>query len=143
MDRRQEPRVEANEPVVITELGDHRRHPMGGMIQDLSGGGMLIKLPRSIATDTLVRVETGSMLLLGEVVRCEPDGEEFRVALIICRSLQNLHSLQSRQALENLNRALLEAGHGMAAEQIEPEKLVPVRRGERQEPGQSASIMRE
>jgi hypothetical protein len=137
MDRRQETRVEANEPVVITELGANRRHRMGGMIQDLSGSGMLIKLPRSIAIDALVRVETSSMLLLGEVVRCEPDGDDFRVGLILC------HSLQSWQALANLNRALLDAGHGMGAEQIEQEQLVPVRTGKRRGPGQSAPIMGE
>jgi hypothetical protein len=137
MDRRREIRVEANEPVVITELGANRRHPMGGMIQDMSGSGMLIKLPRSIATDALIRVETSSMLLLGEVVRCEPDGEEFRVALTIRHSLQNL------QALENLNRALLEAEHGMGAEQVDAGELVPVRSGKRRGPGASAPIMRE
>ena len=74
---------------------------MGGMIQDASGDGMLIRLPRSHAAGTPVRLEASNMLLLGEVVRCETDGHEFRVALAIRHSLQNL------QDLANLNRALL------------------------------------
>jgi hypothetical protein len=119
MDRRQETRVEANEPVVITEVGANRRHRMGGMIHDMSGCGMLIKLPRSIATSTLVRVETSSMLLLAEVVRCEADGGGFRVALMV------RHSLQSLQALKNLNRILLEADRATGVEQVE-QQSVPI-----------------
>ena len=34
---------------------------------------MLIRLPRP-SRPALVRVETSNMLLLGEVVRCEPEG---------------------------------------------------------------------
>jgi hypothetical protein len=114
MDRRREIRVEANEPVVVIELGHNRRHPMGGMIKDISGSGMLlIKLPRAVALDALVRVEASNLLLLAEVVRCEADGEEFRVALMIQHSLQNL------QALENLNRILLEAKRSSGVEQVE------------------------
>ncbi len=101
MDRRREFRIEANAPAVITELGSQRHAVMGGMIQDLSSGGILIKLPRAIACNTPVRIETGTMLLLGEVVRCEREGEEFRVAFALHHSLQNL------QDLENLNRSLL------------------------------------
>lgn len=101
MERRRQIRVEANEPVVVTELGANRHHPMGGMIQDVSGDGMLIRLPRALPAEALVRVEASNMLLLGEVVRCETEGHEFRAALTIRHSLQNL------QDLENLNRALL------------------------------------
>jgi hypothetical protein len=115
MDRRREFRIEANEPAVITELGSQRHAAMGGMIQDLSGGGILIKLPRAIACNTPVRIETGTMLLLGEVVRCEPEGDEFRVAFALHHSLQNL------QDLENLNRSLL--GYDAAdREKPDPEK---------------------
>jgi hypothetical protein len=109
MEKRRQIRVETNEPVVVTELGSNRHHPMGGMIQDVAGDGMLIRLPRALATAALVRLEASNMLLLGEVVRCETDGRDFRVALAIRRSLQSLHDL------ENLNRALL--GYQNAKEQ--------------------------
>jgi PilZ domain len=103
MERRNEPRVEANEPVIVTELGASRRYPIGGMIQDISGGGMLIKLSHALALNAPVRIETKDMLLLGEVARCEPDGEEYRIGLMIH------HSLRDLQDLEKLNRALMSA----------------------------------
>lgn len=101
MERRRELRVEANEPVVVTELGGHRRARMGGMLLDMSGGGLLVKLPRSIKCGAAVRVEASNMLALGDVVRCEPDADQFRVAIVIH------HSLRELQDLENLNRALI------------------------------------
>jgi hypothetical protein len=60
-----------------------------------------MKLPCSLACGTLLRVETSTLLLLGEVVRCEPEGDTFRVAITI------RHSLLDLKDLENLNRALL------------------------------------
>jgi hypothetical protein len=101
MDRRSEPREEANAPVVISELGTSRPDPIGGMIEDISGSGMRIKLPYAIACNTPVRIETKDMLLLGEVARCEPVGDEFQLALVIRHSLGNL------QDLVRLNQALM------------------------------------
>ena len=106
MDRRRELRFAANEPVLVTEVGSGRRHrPMGGMVRNLSGHGMLLKLPHSLACRALVSVETSSMLLLGEVVRTQQEEEEgFLVAITI------RHSLQDLKDLENLSRALLGRG---------------------------------
>lgn len=119
MERRIEPRFEANEPVVVTELSSRTRQRAGGMIHDISGGGMLIKLPRAIASSTPVRVETSEMLLLGEVVRCEPEGEYFRVGLKIRHSLKDLHDL------ERLSKAL--TGSGFAEERDrEPQSIAPL-----------------
>lgn len=101
MDRRSEPRAEANAPAVITELGSHPRRPAGGVVQDISGNGMRIRLSRAIACNAAVRVETGDMLYLGEVVRCEPDGEGFSVGLML------RHSLTDLPGLERMNRALM------------------------------------
>ncbi len=102
MERRKELRFEANEPVAVTELDSgHRHHAVGGMIRDVSAGGMLMKLPHRIECKALVRVETSCMLLLGEVVRCAPEGESFLVGIAV------RHSLQDLKSLDNLNRALL------------------------------------
>lgn len=122
MERRRQVRVEANEPVVVTELSPNRHHPVGGMIQDVSGDGMLIRLPRALAADALVKVEASDMLLLGEVVRCETDGRDFRVALTIRHSLQNL------QDLENLNRALLGYEEAKEQEDSPAGQAVPIMR---------------
>jgi hypothetical protein len=101
MERRGEPRAEVNAPAVITELGSHPQRPTGGIVQDISGTGMRIRLSRAIACNAAVRVETGDMLYLGEAVRCQPDGEGFCVALML------RHSLTDLPALDRLNRALM------------------------------------
>ena len=100
MDRRRELRFAANEPVLVTEVGSGRRHrPMGGMVRNLSGHGMLLKLPHSLACRALVSVETSSMLLLGEVVRTQQEEEEgFLVAITIRHSLQDLKDLENLAA---------------------------------------------
>lgn len=103
MERRSEVRVELNEPVVVTPLGARPREPLGGMIVNMSGSGMLMKVPHPLKADTLVRIEASNMLLLGEVAHCEPHATGFRVGILIRHSLQNL------KALQNLNQALLES----------------------------------
>lgn len=77
-------------------------------------------MPCSIKVNALIRIEGSNMLLLGEVTRCEPHQQGFHLGVLIRHSLQNL------QALENLNRALLEA-EGKLCEEAVP---VPVSRDE-------------
>lgn len=122
MEKRREPRVEANEPVVVTALGHDRNMPMGGMVQDMSLGGLLMKLPEAIAAGTLVRIETCDMLVLGEAVRCETAGEEFRVAVKV------RHSLRGLQDLVNLNRALLGTAEPQRTEKSPVDAGVPIMR---------------
>lgn len=110
MERRKDYRLPTNEPVVVTELGTFRGSPMGGMMRDMSGTGMLLKLPRAIACNTPIRVEASDLLLLADVARCLPEGDGYLVGIIIRHSLQNL------QDLRNLNRALLGEGDPEAAE---------------------------
>jgi hypothetical protein len=100
LERRQEPRVAAKERVVVTELGPHGE-PHVGLIVEASGKSLTLKLVSAIAHGTPVQVETENMLMLGEVVRCEPADDGFRLALALRHSLHNL------QALEKLNRTLM------------------------------------
>jgi hypothetical protein len=113
MERRSEPRVAANEPMIVTELGHRRLHSYGGLIAEISGNSLTITLPSAIACGTSVKVEAWDVLMLGEVVRCEPAGAGFRLALRLH------HSLRGLQALQKLNQALL-------GERAVPEDSVPV-----------------
>jgi len=115
MERRSEPRVQANAPVIITVLVGQRQEPMGGMIQEVSGSGMRVRLPQAIARNTPVRIETSDMLLLGEVVRCEPADNEFHLGLMLRHSLQDLHDL------ERLSRVLM----GEREQQSDEEEPIP------------------
>ena len=66
---------------------------------EISRGSLTMKLPSAIACGALVKVETAAMLMLGEVVRCEPDGDGFRLALALKHSLQDLPDLGIRASL--------------------------------------------
>lgn len=50
---------------------------------DMSGSGLRLKMPHPIPCGAPVRVETGEMLMLAEVVRCEPAGLTHTVALSV------------------------------------------------------------
>ncbi len=100
MERRSEPRSPAKERVIVTELG-HERRAHVGLIVEISGTSLTLKLISAIACGTPVQVETTNMLMLGEVARCEPADGGFRLALTL------RHSLQDLQALEKLNRVVL------------------------------------
>ena len=62
-----------------------------------------MKLSLPIPCGAPVKLETDDMLMLGEVVRCEPLGQSYSIALSLS------HSLAALSELERLNRALL--GH--------------------------------
>jgi hypothetical protein len=96
MERRAEPRVAANEPVVVAELGQRRLHPKGGLIVEISKSSLTIKLAEAIACSAAMEIETADMLMLGEVMRCDPDGDGFHVALMLRHSLQDLPVLDNR-----------------------------------------------
>jgi hypothetical protein len=104
MERRKERRFSDSEPVVVTELGQRRLRPKGGLIVEVSEGSLTLKLPTAIACGVAVKVETKNMLMLGEVLRCDPAGDEFRIALKL------RHSLQDLPALDKLDRALAADG---------------------------------
>jgi hypothetical protein len=100
LERRREPRVAAKERVIVTELG-HGRRPHVGLIVETSGNSLTLKLVSAIMCGAPVQVETTNMLMLGEVARCEPADDGFRLALRV------RHALHDLQALEKLNRALM------------------------------------
>jgi hypothetical protein len=105
MERRQEPRLAANVPVIVSELGHfgshpHRSNPHDGLIVEISGTSLTMLLPSAVGPGAMVKVEARDMLMLGEVVRCEMADEGFRLALKLS------HSLRGLRALEKLNRAL-------------------------------------
>lgn len=99
MERRSEPRLAADEPVIVTQLDQRRLHT--GVIVEISGRSLTMKLPSAIACGTPVKAEAWDLLMLGEVVRCEPAGDGFRLALRL------RHSLRDLQALEKLSQGLL------------------------------------
>lgn len=98
---RREQRLPANTPVTITVLGILGEPKAIGTVLDMSGSGLRLKLPMPIPCGAPVKLETGDMLMLGEVARCEPLGQCYSVGLSLS------HSLAALSEPERLNRALL------------------------------------
>jgi c-di-GMP-binding flagellar brake protein YcgR len=100
MERRKESRVDLDHEVTVTVLGEPDRLPFQAMALDMSGTGMRILSPCTVAYQAAVKVEAGEMLLLGEVIRVQASDRGIILAL------QLLHSLTSLGDLHRLNQAL-------------------------------------
>ncbi len=100
-EQRLEQRLAADTSVSVTVLGVLGSPRFLGIIVDMSGSGLRLKLPLPVPCGAAVKIETGDMLMLGEVVRCEPVGETYSVGVSVSQSLTALAEL------ERLNRALL------------------------------------
>lgn len=83
MECRKEPRLKANQPVKVTPTGMIGMPPMSGHVLDISGSGLRLVLPNPLPCGSPIKVETGHMVMLGEVCRCEPDQNAYLVGLIV------------------------------------------------------------
>jgi hypothetical protein len=101
IDRRREPRVQANEPVRVTLLG----HPGGPSISctalDISGSGLSIRSPRPLPGGAAVKVEGANLLLLGDVMWWRPMEEEFHIGIKICHALALRDEFYTGQCLSS------------------------------------------
>jgi hypothetical protein len=55
--------------------------PFLGRLVNFSANGTRMTLDREVQPGTMVKVEWGSTILLGEIIYCVPQGEEFAVGL--------------------------------------------------------------
>jgi hypothetical protein len=104
MERRKEPRVEINQNVTITLLGEPESSPFRATALDMSGGGMRILSPRQVAYQAAVKVQAGDLLLLGEVVRVQEGEGGYTLALKLQHSLDmagDLHRLSVAIQMED------------------------------------------
>lgn len=100
VERRKEPRVEINEPVTVTVLGEPDSPPFVAKAIEMSGSGMRFLSPRPVKYQATVKVQTRDLLLLGEVIRIEGSPLGHVVALKLS------HSLGSLSDLHHLNQEL-------------------------------------
>ena len=78
--RRREPRFEIDQPVTVKNLEQPGPVILGHLL-NFSAQGTRILLEHEISPGTLVKVEWGGTILLGEVVYCQPQGSEFAAGL--------------------------------------------------------------
>src|SRR5262249_49671178 len=95
MEKRQEPRFAADQPVVVTVLGDHEtRHP--ARIRNASGGGLAIDVPVPIAPGTALKIELEDSMVLGESVYCRGGSGPYLLGVQLDQVLCGLIELRRR-----------------------------------------------
>jgi hypothetical protein len=77
---RREPRFDGDQTVAVTNL-EQPGLPFLGRLVNFSANGTRMALDREVQPGTMVKVEWGSTILLGEIIYCSPQGEEFAVGL--------------------------------------------------------------
>lgn len=91
-------------------LGAKGSHLIEACVLDMSGGGLKLRASSPVPCGTPIKIDSKNTLMLGEVCRCEPEGEAYTAAVQLC------HTLSSLMDLELLNRALIGEGRGQKVE---------------------------
>jgi hypothetical protein len=90
--RRRELRFEIDQPVRVINLGE-TSSPVAGRLANFSANGIRLLLDHEIHPGTMVKVEWGSTILLGEIIYCKPAGSEFSVGLELEDALYETDSI--------------------------------------------------
>ncbi|MBZ5497322.1 MAG: PilZ domain-containing protein [Acidobacteriia bacterium] len=92
--RRREPRFEIDQPVTVTNL-EQPGIPQLGRLANFSAKGTRMILAHELTPGTMVKVEWGGTVLLGEIIYCAPHGSEFAVGLELEDVLYEKHMFAS------------------------------------------------
>ena len=101
MELRSQPRLEIDEPVHVTVLGESETRFLGRII-NYSGNGLGLFAERPAAEGAALKVEWRDTLLLGEVCYCRPEGDGFAIGLDV------EHALYHTEELARLARRILD-----------------------------------
>ncbi len=91
---RREPRFENDQPVTVTNL-EQPGKPLSGRLVNFSASGIRFLLTCALQPGSMVKVEWGGTLLLGEIIYCAQDGPEYAVGLELEDALYETEMLQS------------------------------------------------
>jgi hypothetical protein len=96
-DLRREHRVKLEEAILISLLGPLAGPAIPGSMIDLSGSGLKVLSRRPLPCGSLVKVQGLNRLMLGEVLRSDPEGDSFSIGIKV------KHVLDKPSDLEHLN----------------------------------------
>ena len=99
MDLRRHPRFQTDEELKVTLL-DRPQDSLVGKLQDASDFGVGITLTQELAVGLLVRVEWSDTLLLGEVIHCQRQGDEFIAGIEVDEVIDKTMLAQMRRNSE-------------------------------------------
>jgi hypothetical protein len=100
MEKRAEPRFEAEQIVRVTTLGEHAEEFLA-QILNVSGTGMRLLVDRLVPAGMPLKIEWNQILLLGDVCYCQPAERGFAIGLEL------EHALLHTGELARLAQALL------------------------------------
>jgi len=92
MERRREPRFAADQPVVVTLLGDREiRRP--ARIMNVCSWGMAVEMDCPAPPGTLLRIEFEDGIALGESLHCREAAGAYYVGITLDQALKSLANL--------------------------------------------------
>jgi hypothetical protein len=91
---RRAPRFETDQPVSVTNL-EQPGMPLFGRLVNFSENGTRMMLTCQVQPGTMVKVEWGGTILLGEIIYCKQQGTEFAVGLELEDALYETEMLES------------------------------------------------
>lgn len=105
--RREPVKIQAVLNTLHEDGGNTRKGPpVGVLVEEISGCGARIRMPVSLRPGTLVQLETGEDLFLGEIIHCRGENDGFVAGVEVdC-------VLHAAAGLRALMRALLEEAAG-------------------------------
>jgi PilZ domain len=92
MNQRRETRFPTNQPVKVVVFGSPDLH-LEGRIQNVSGRGMSLQVGQQLAPGTAVRIDLPNSILLGEVIYCRAEGEDWNAGVELEHALFSLSEL--------------------------------------------------
>jgi len=92
MDLRSQLRLETNEPVHVTVLGECETKLLGRII-NYSSHGMSLSIAKPVPVGAAVKIEWSHTLLLGEVIDCRRDEDGYAIGLELEHALYNTAEL--------------------------------------------------
>ena len=92
MERRREPRLKPQQPVVVTIL-DHCGKLLDAVVQDVSGRGLGLQVTQPIEVGKALKIQLENAMILGESVYCQAAGTGFYVGVELDQILDSLTSL--------------------------------------------------
>jgi len=93
MDARAELRVEIDEPVMVTQLGEEKHPPFPGWIQNHSRCGIGLKVGQPLALESPIKIEWGRTMVLGEVCYCLARGSDYLVGVVMAHTILDTEEL--------------------------------------------------
>lgn len=107
---RRQPRLPVQLPGRVVIMADHGTESDQGLLLDVSVSGMRVDVPHRVEPGTMIFVETGSILVVGEVRHCdEGRNGRFEAGVEITDTLYDVKSGQdSPGVFRNMRRKLAE-----------------------------------